>query len=644
MADFTPKTSEEILNDSINYLYLNTNISDFNVGSVIRGILEAVSLEDANQYYQMYSLLNSFFLQNAAGESLDDRAADYDVARKPSTTSGGLVLFLDTNLQRSFLTSDVLAGATTLYVEDVSVFGAVPFLVQLGESGNVEQVRISATDVAAGALTIDAAADPPFNQTTYSHSSATTGVDEVDNRTSLVCLFNASSADRLISSGTTLRAQPTNVTFDVECITTEVGLHRQGYFASDTVAVRSTAVGVTTNIPPKSLNQIVGGAPYAGASVVNTSSITGGRGAESDAEFRTRIRATISSLPAATKIALITNLLTTTDPVTSSIVTRVSVVEDFEKDLVYAYVDDSSSSGIANSELRLAEDTLAVATVGADVSIVLNSVDGFPSATLSNSSYILLDPLGSPFVTQYGNLNAALKTLDSIPTGAPISIPAYTVGTTVSLCEAVVTSSPSKRKYYQLDNAPLGDDLLRLYLVNGAKLGTSTLLVPLANGACPTGTEDYIVNEALGQIEFLTGKVPITGSAIYAIYESYTNLLKESQKVVDGDLLDPLNYPGVRSAGVKVLVRPAQRTPVDVVLDITVDNDQTDLDTASFFSKQVVVSYINNLGIGQDVILAEIIESVMGVSGVTNVHISQPQADVTINEDRAPYADSVLIV
>ena len=34
----------------------------------------------------------------------------------------------------------------------------------------------------------------------------------------------------------------------------------------------------------------------------------------------------------------------------------------------------------------------------------------------------------------------------------------------------------------------------------------------------------------------------------------------------------------------------------------------------------------------------------MGVTGVTNVHIIQPQADVTINEDRAPYADSVLIV
>ena len=132
MADFTPKTSEEILKDAINYLYLNTNISDFNVGSVIRTILESMALEDANQYYQMYSLLDSFFLQSATGEALDDRAADYDISRKPSTSSGGQVLFLDTNLQRSFLTANVDAGATVLYVEDVSVFGAPPFLVQLG--------------------------------------------------------------------------------------------------------------------------------------------------------------------------------------------------------------------------------------------------------------------------------------------------------------------------------------------------------------------------------------------------------------------------------------------------------------------------------------------------------------------------------
>ena len=57
-----------------------------------------------------------------------------------------------------------------------------------------------------------------------------------------------------------------------------------------------------------------------------------------------------------------------------------------------------------------------------------------------------------------------------------------------------------------------------------------------------------------------------------------------------------------------------------------------------------MISYVNNLGIGQDVILAELVERVMGVTGVTNVHVIEPQADVTVNSDRSPYADSVLVV
>ena len=40
MPTFTPRSAEEILNDMVNYLTLNTKITDFNVGSAIRTILE----------------------------------------------------------------------------------------------------------------------------------------------------------------------------------------------------------------------------------------------------------------------------------------------------------------------------------------------------------------------------------------------------------------------------------------------------------------------------------------------------------------------------------------------------------------------------------------------------------------------------
>ena len=110
MAEFTPKTSEQILKDAIDYLYHNTNLSDFNVGSVIRTILEVMAVEDAEQYFQMFTILESFFLRTASGSGLDDRAKEYDVTRLPATSSIGEVVFLDTNLKRSFLVSALAAG------------------------------------------------------------------------------------------------------------------------------------------------------------------------------------------------------------------------------------------------------------------------------------------------------------------------------------------------------------------------------------------------------------------------------------------------------------------------------------------------------------------------------------------------------
>ena len=646
MAVFTPKTSEQILRDAINYLYLNTNISDFNVGSVIRTILETMSIEDANQYYQMYSILNAFFLDGAEGTALDDRAAQYGVTRRPATNSAGQVVFLDTNLQRSFLVSNVEVGATSLFVEDASIFGAAPFIVQLGESTNVEQVAINAVDATTGELTINPGAAAPLNTTTYSHVAASVGADELDNLGSLVCLYDPSTADRTIPTGVTIRAEPTNITFEIECITTEVGLHQNGYFTSNPVNVRSNTVGTSSNIPARRANQIIGGSPYAGASVVNLKSISGGRDAELDEEFRTRIREHVAGLSSGTVTAILSKLLVTTNAATNSIVTRAHVVEDFDAELVYAYIDDSSSSGIANSEERFAEDSVAVAkpAVGGTV-IDLASLTGFVATTISNQSYIIIHPATEgkdPFVTRYGNLNQSPPQLQEIP-AAP-QMPILVIGDVVSLCEAVSISTEEGRKYYQLDKFPVGDDLLRLYVVTGSELGNATLQTKLDSGACSTGSEDLILNEATGQIEFLEGKIPVAGSGLYAIYENYTNLLKEAQTVVDGNLNDIVNYPGVRSAGVKVLVRPSKRTPVDVTLNITIDSSLTDLDTSGFLAKQLVISYVNNLGIGESVILAEIIERVMGVSGVTNVHVLTPQADVTINGDSAAYADNILVV
>ena len=658
MAVFTPKTSEEILRDAINYLYLNTNLSDFNVGSVIRTILEVMSIEDAEQYFQMYSILQSFFLKSASGAALDDRAAQYNVARIPSTPSTGKVVFLDTNLKRSFLINEAKKADVTISVVDVSPFPTPPFVVQLGESSNsTEQVQISAVSAALNQLTVDAAAvgvDPygtPFNAISEAHPQASTGVDEFDNIKSLVCYVNSGEAPRIIPSGVTLRAEPTNVTMGVECVTSQVSTHPVGSFASNTVEVRSTAVGVSSNVPSKRLNQIVGGSPYSGAAVINEYAVSGGANAETDSDLRARIRNRIASLSAGTKRALVDGLLQTSDASTNQIISRVNIVEEFDKRVVWAYVDDASAAFTPTTE-STKEDQLAALAVPAATQVDIVNPEDFPLATVSISQHILINPGGvGAWATTYHLINN--KTLSGLTPSLDPAGAGFAANTPVHVPEVVSLNTDFERKYYQLKKYPLTGDIvtsLSLYTcVSGASLGSIKELVQLGIGQVKTVDaaglvqEDYILNEATGQIEILDGKYLPAGSALFAIYGNYTGLLKIAHKMIDGDLLDRKNYPGIRSAGVKVLVRPAKRAGADVTIKLTISSDETDLDTASFLTKQLIITYVNNLDIGSPLIVAELIDRAMSVLGVTNCSVITPAADVTVPHDTVLYADQVLV-
>ena len=104
-----------------------------------------------------------------------------------------------------------------------------------------------------------------------------------------------------------------------------------------------------------------------------------------------------------------------------------------------------------------------------------------------------------------------------------------------------------------------------------------------------------------------------------------------------------MNFPGFRSAGVKVVVLPARRTEVSVAIDLSIDSSLTEFSTAAFIVEQLILSYINNLDIGDDVILAEIVDRVMSVFGVTNVKMNSPSGDVAISYDTAAIAGNITI-
>lgn len=158
------------------------------------------------------------------------------------------------------------------------------------------------------------------------------------------------------------------------------------------------------------------------------------------------------------------------------------------------------------------------------------------------------------------------------------------------------------------------------------------------NGALLTrddpGANGFTLNPASGQVYLRT---PLVAGDSVAL-EEYTwleGLMAEVQKVVDGDPSNRVDYPGWRAAGVLVVVRAP--TIVNVVIEgnLTVRDGYNQADVRAK-AETVAAAYVNGLGIGADVIRAEIIERVMAVEGMHDFTLMQPAANIVILDDQLP--------
>lgn len=135
---------------------------------------------------------------------------------------------------------------------------------------------------------------------------------------------------------------------------------------------------------------------------------------------------------------------------------------------------------------------------------------------------------------------------------------------------------------------------------------------------------DYELNSALGQVELLsTGALPTlsAGDALRASYRYYIGLIGETQRVIDGDPDNPIQRPGVRAAGALVLVKPPTTVNQSLTASISVEDD-FDPDEVAIDVQSAIQGYINSLDIGENVIVAEIIEQAMRVDGMLNFRIT----------------------
>lgn len=126
-------------------------------------------------------------------------------------------------------------------------------------------------------------------------------------------------------------------------------------------------------------------------------------------------------------------------------------------------------------------------------------------------------------------------------------------------------------------------------------------------------------------------------------YNYYTGLTKLVHSIVYGDDSDPVSFPGYAAAGITNQILAPTVKEVRVNADVTL-SEGVSITNVEEDIRSAITGYINNLGVGNDVIVAELIERIMGVTNVIDVEITTPSANIDIADGEIARTRTSLIV
>ena len=107
------KTAEEIRDDILAEIAALTGISDHNLGSKIRTLAYALSLEVDEFYFQLWKATKGTYIKTATGVALEHRASDYGLHREGKTKALGMIRFTGNPGSRIPLGTLIAAPATS---------------------------------------------------------------------------------------------------------------------------------------------------------------------------------------------------------------------------------------------------------------------------------------------------------------------------------------------------------------------------------------------------------------------------------------------------------------------------------------------------------------------------------------------------
>lgn len=389
---------------------------------------------------------------------------------------------------------------------------------------------------------------------------------------------------------------------------------------SDLVSAIAETAGTTGNIAAGTA-LIFQTRPPGIAEVVNPGAFVRGRNAETDDEFRARIRLYITSLAACTidalKYAVIGLRLADGQQIVYA-----HVAEDFQRPgNVTIYVDDGTGS---------AEQYLVAAPSGVG--------GGFsaPAATVQTFTVS-----SGPFRAEHTGRTITFSSATNGANNGPYIITSVLGSTQVTYvnaagvanaADATVNWSISPEVLTAAGGAVGGEEYLSLA---HAPVRLSSGVTIAKNASTLTAGTDYFLNPANGLIRFASPLVAT--DVITASYSFYTGLIELAHRVIDGVPTDRINYPGIRPAGVNVLVTVPTIVPLTIRVRLVLARGFVATAVKNAV-EGAIFDHINTLGISGDVIRNVLIERIMSVPGVSDCVLELPATNLIFNDNELPRA------
>ena len=154
------------------------------------------------------------------------------------------------------------------------------------------------------------------------------------------------------------------------------------------------------------------------------------------------------------------------------------------------------------------------------------------------------------------------------------------------------------------------------------------------------GSDGYIQVSG-GQANLQLGFPVIVARGLPA-YDRYVGLTELVHKTIYGDDSDLVTYPGVGAAGITFY--PLAPTVREVKVEIqTVLKPGIAISSVQNSVKSAISGYINNLGVGDEVVIEEIRAAVIAVPGLQDVVLNLPLANIPVASNELARTKSSLI-